>query len=337
MKILITGFTNRMCSEKSANHLYRSQGVMLHDELKAMGHDAEMRCVDCDEDLSCYDLAFVGIHPLSSITSGNFVEAARVIKECPAILYVEDWSIQRLGADWRGKLEGVGWLKNCEWRKLDPDNKHVRNARKILYDVLDSQWPLLAFMLNWGDHDLLLREADFPAQLLWLDPTPIVRIPVFNRVVEKHRTWVLATLGDHDKWVRRYLGTSHWDIYYLGKGGAKVKEEQVVQTYANCWGIACPGYKLAGSGWWRVRFNYAPRTGSILLTDEADVKVMSEAFQITASMAEERDPRDLRNLAELQREWHDSVAWSLEQFRDELSGMLARHGRVKITKSEVPG
>lgn len=52
MKILITGFTNRMCSEKSANHLYRSQGVMLHDELKAMGHDAEMRCVDCDEDLS---------------------------------------------------------------------------------------------------------------------------------------------------------------------------------------------------------------------------------------------------------------------------------------------
>lgn len=342
MKILVTGMTGRMCgNERRAKKppLYgRMQAVMYADELDAMGHDVHQGLIEWGEDLSGYDKIFVGITLLSSLTCGHFLEMAWILYAYPekVILYVEDWSVEKLTHDWLGKLSDENWRKHLKWRGWDPDDCEPWGsmARGALLRVITGDkcpWRVVASMFPWGDHGALMGPS---YDVVALDVSPLIEYPRNLRgeiawplkgnsnFPNKERRWVLGALseGTH-KWADKQ-GFS-WPVVKFGRD-TKIPERELVQHYATNWGVLCPPYKKSGTGWWRNRYNWSAHVGSILLCHESDGWPMGDWYCCSARHIESASDATLREIAANQREFVQKYTWSREQFRDEMGAILSR-------------
>ena len=53
----------------------------------------------------------------------------------------------------------------------------------------------------------------------------------------------------------------------------RLTEDAMVRTIWRDWGCLMPGYEHAGSGWWRARGAQSAHAGSILISDEKELRV----------------------------------------------------------------
>ena len=103
----------------------------------------------------------------------------------------------------------------------------------------------------------------------------------------KKRSWVLGALMPHDTWLERK--SPAWPVEIVGSrklirkyGGQRFQTEaDVLGFYNDHWGILSPPYPHAGSGWWRSRFMYAARVGSILVTDKGEGDPLGAPYKLT--------------------------------------------------------
>lgn len=108
----------------------------------------------------------------------------------------------------------------------------------------------------------------------------------------KERKWVLGALMPHDTWLERKK--PEWPVEIIGSrklikkfGGQRLDSEaDVLAFYNDYWGILSPPYPHAGSGWWRSRFMYAARVGSILVTDKGEGSPLGEPYKLTIKQVE---------------------------------------------------
>lgn len=331
MKILMTGFTARSVESKRLRYDYVTFCFLLRDALRVLGHQVEMRKVEMGEDLSSYDRAFVCVSLLSSLSSLHPHTAAYVLRTLgdKCFLYCDDWSIEKFGYDWGRKL-GPDWEKYLKFRsEVGALSKEQQSEfHDTLKQVISGQcpWPIIAPMFPWGDHGELLRGSGVNAKLLPVDPTGFhyaqfddLRKPI-DSVVRK-RQWVLATLQDHDQWLKKVRPT--WPVEGVGN---KRKEQEVVpeayvrRMYEDSWGVLSPKYAKAGCGWWRTRYQFAALAGAVLLCDEKDAP--GEPYRKSCFNIEHRDDKELRDLARDQQDCFFSQVWTHDRFLNSLKEIL---------------
>jgi hypothetical protein len=311
MRILLTGFTQRMVNSQRLHYDYLTSVYILRDALRKLGHEVEHRPVEYGEDLSHFKLALIGVGPPRSFTARHVVGSAWAVMTAKKyLLYCDDWSIANMGASLKTTLKNydkyLSWFRENLGQSMDDgEAQSVKLMLEILYS--SDKLRMLAPMFKWGDHKVLTTGNLENIKLVPWDPTPLVKSLPWVELADqsfRERQWVCATLQNHDGWVEDQR--CGWPVKWLGnrrKGEAYVSEREVMQLYANSWGVLCPRYNRAGSGWWRVRYQWAAMTGAVLRCDPRDSCYMGEAYRLSVSSIEERDTIALEAVAQARQDW----------------------------------
>lgn len=173
-------------------------------------------------------------------------------------------------------------------------------------------------MYSWGDRSLVAKIFRKPTRapsmgpIEALDPSstiyPLIAPHEPLPPEEKKRAWILGALMPHDDWIER--NEWEWPIEYLGSksvirkhGGERVKtESDVIDRYNQHWGILSPPYMHSGSGWWRSRFMYAAKVGSVLVCGKGEGDPLGSAYKYSHKHVEAMSTEDLAAVARAQAE-----------------------------------
>jgi hypothetical protein len=288
-KILITGYTSRMCGSTRVRGDYVTFVYLLEDILIDMGYEVERRLVPIGENIfeNNFYFAFCGVAPLSSISAHHVPETHRVMEEMKSrhCVFFDDWSACAWGKSVRGTVSN--WERYLEYKKF-PYPLEIMEDTKISMSTMANtivegfNAPVLAPMFTWGDHDLLI-ENNYKAKLVTIDPShwmkyPYIKIP--NKR-ERVRQWVMAALSNHTAWANRQRFT--FPVKFVGnvrmESGVMLPEDTTIQLFADSFGVLSVGYPSAGSGWWRSRYLNAAWAETPIYSDVRDAEKMGDAYQ----------------------------------------------------------
>jgi hypothetical protein len=167
-------------------------------------------------------------------------------------------------------------------------------------------------MYQWGDRSKVRkRMPEGLGSIEALDPSPTIygTLAAHTQLPaeEKKQSWILGALMPHDAWIDKK--PVKWPVEFLGsrkmirsRGGERVKtESEVIDRYNHHWGILSPPYPHAGCGWWRSRFIYAARVGSILVCDKGEGDPLGDAYKLRIPAVEQMTLDDLAAAAAAQQ------------------------------------
>lgn len=211
----------------------------------------------------------------------------------------------------------------------------VQTAR----DMLDARWAAgmvpVCPMYAWGDRTgVRKRMPKDVGRIEALDPTSVT-FDTLNAVTptppeKKEKAWVLGALMPHDTWLEKK--NPGWPVEIVGSrklirklGGQRLDTElDVLNFYNDRWGILSPPYPHAGSGWWRSRFLYAARIGSILVTDKGEGDPLGDAYKLTIADVEKMNTDELAAAAKAQADALRPYIGTYDSFKDHVASILAR-------------
>ncbi len=302
MRIFMTGMAARGIGSTKVRHSIVSLPNVIADALRELGHEVtHQRALGTD--VTEFDQVWVQLGWASSLSSTYVVEcglamAAAERAGIPVVRFVDDWRSQWLADDIAAHVESAkGWhrhtklwtVRSGDYAKLsDADIARVREA----YMAPIRGASLVVPLMRWGDYskfDVSRRER--LSDVVAFDPQPIVAPtqPEWLQDERRLRRWVVASLQDHDPWVAR-LNLS-WPVLRLGGtkkgtggvqlqggGGKVIPEAEVIQHYADGWGVLSPEYISAGSGYWRTRYDQAMNAGAIIWPGAADAEAIGGTF-----------------------------------------------------------
>lgn len=331
-KILITGYTTRMHGSQRLQGDYITFSFVLEDILKDMGFEVERRRVTLGEDLTWkYKFAFLGVAPLSSMTSGRVPETHYAMDAMAGkhAVYADDWSFCGFGNSVRYTLER--WEKYLEYKNFTFKMEDLEQTRTSLHNMIytplaGNNAPMIAPMFPWGDHNFLMRD-NYNANLITVDPSawvkyPSIDIPTFYN---KRKEWIMAALSDHTRWINKQR--INFPVVYVGnkrmENGLVLTESQTIRYFADSFGVLSCGYPSSGSGWWRTRYLNSAWAESIIYSDPRDAYIMGEPYQGTAQEFEGLDtPEKYEERVVAQREWLESNISKKEEVIETLRKLI---------------
>lgn len=259
----------------------------------------------------------------------------------PVVFYIDDWQTQLLNSAYKSILKEPARLVRVPGSKLHDSRHQIDWARepgnidKVMKGVdllFNSPWPtVVAPFYTWGDHmEIFKKMPQISAEnLVAVDPSryvewyPLVPVPDSERVPQ----WVLGILSDQLGWITE-LGLTlepptpeevealsigdvgaiegwRWPLFHIGgkasKAKIRMKERELVQLYAESWGVLSPPYWHAGSGWWRNRFVYTAYAGAILAGGPQEGAPCGPEYTYPVEMIERFSGSQLRQLADAQK------------------------------------
>jgi hypothetical protein len=191
------------------------------------------------------------------------------------------------------------------------ENRLVKTAEAMLEERWAQGLVPACPMYSFGDRSLVRkRMPKTMGPIEALDPSSTIyniletSSPLSPQ--EKKRAWVLGALMPHDTWLEKK--SPDWDVEIIGSrklirkfGGQRLDTEaDVLAFYNDHWGILSPPYPHAGSGWWRSRFMYAARVGSILVTDKGEGAPLGDPYKLTIKQVESMSTDELTACAKAQ-------------------------------------
>ena len=313
MKLLVTGTTKQQVGGGTALN-YEPVADLFVKGLRLAGCEVEHRKTTIGEDLAPYDAVLVGLVPFFSIASNQLYHALDVIERAerdghPILFFVDDWAFPRLVSNlnthirypWQLTKEFFSSRASYDWACSRKPELQV-----IVERMRHKPWaPTIVPAFTWGDHQKLTGEVEMMTQPHYVDVSALAREYPLTFPPTRERRWVLGTVSDQRKWLDS-LNLS-WEVSHLGtkasKAPEKMPEADLVQLYAESWGVLSPPYKrILGTGWWRNRAVYAARAGAILLADPKEMPQLGEAYQVVPSDVERMTDTELCSLAAAQRE-----------------------------------
>jgi hypothetical protein len=332
-KILITGMnqgqSTRDFFERQVLKVVPSHYGLIRC-LEDMGYEVDHRKVQLGEDISHYDDMIMYLHTPKGYCQNIYKGLYALSQRPDAIIAYDDWQIDQItdGLDlYRRNLTGElagdpykAWFMDLQQGLTVEEAKKWHSSYKDAMDIaLGKKNRLLISAFAGGDMGKL--KLQYPSDRVFtFNPNPYH----YNRtpqnqflahkgnwdsdVYEKRREWNFASLL-HNKtksWLKKQKAS--WPINYYGqrKGENKTErltEDRMCHEYASQWGCFMPGYHHSGSGWWRARPLQVADAGSILVCDDAEGAIYSEAHVgIRAHDVEQMDESQLRTLASRQRE-----------------------------------
>lgn len=354
----MTGMSARSVGSKRIRYDFVALSDILHEALEDLGHEVDRRVVGVNElpyqFYERYDVALVLVNWVSSLSSMHAHEAGMALHNLEiagvrTILYFDDWRTESLGDDLDHHVgRDHGWLHHVQkfrpkeyGRMTDDQVGRVRESFLKIIDRAKCPWPIIVPAHPWGDpwKHVEVSKRKILARIVPLDPSPMVRMPKGIEVdppARRERNWVLATLQNHDRWVRK-LGT-RWPIIQMGgvkkEGGglrantkAVYPEREVVQQYGYNWGTLVAPYKNEGSGWWRPRYTYALEAGAVVYVgSETDARLIGPSFTNSLREIELATTSELYDLSVRQREQFMRHQYTEEQFMRMLDDAVRNDG-----------
>ena len=151
---------------------------------------------------------------------------------------------------------------------------------------------------------------DWPNNLLYqYNPNPYHLNRKGIQLLEKQKTFNFASLlqGSTISWLKKQ-NITRWPIEYFGSkkdGQKRLTEDKMCNVFAEQWGCLMPGYKHAGSGWWRARPLQVADANSILIGNPREMEVYyndESLASLTANDVEKMDDKTLIEVAQLQKD-----------------------------------
>lgn len=223
------------------------------------------------------------------------------------------------------------------------DDEHVKPYEDRLIATArafeDERWQrgmiAVAPMYAWGDRSIVRKHFAKSANGIEpLDPSSTIYSLIAPHQAlpphEKKRAWILGALMPHDTWLQKKDYT--WPVEFMGAkgmvkkyGGERVKtESDVIDRYNRVWGILSPPYPHAGSGWWRSRFMYAAKVGSILVCDKGEGDPLGSPYKLTMRQVEAMTDEQLAEAAAAQADALRPYMPSPETFDAHVERILQR-------------
>lgn len=336
-RVLMTGCT----SQQIGNGTRLGYGPVVdlfRDALQDAGCEVDQRRFAPNDSLEGYDCAIVGLNPFNALTCTYLYGALDCIARAKQngvglILNIDDWQISILHTGRRTILREPARLARESIRMARKDMDwamaNMNRLMPVVQALEDRPWPTtLIPKFEWGDASSLF--AQIPSRRnVAIDPSvyateyPTITSPDS----ERYGAWVLGVLSDQREWIESLH--LNWPVSYAGgkksKADVALKEVDLVQRYAESWGILSPPYKkLFGTGWWRNRFVYAARTGGILFSDPREANVIGSAYDLNPRDVERLTISQLRELADTQRQQLESWQWSKERVQQTLLDEVQR-------------
>lgn len=192
-------------------------------------------------------------------------------------------------------------------------------------------------MYSWGDRSLVRKRMPKEmGPIEPLDPSSTIYELIQPHTPEypKERAWMLGALMPHDTWLdkKRQSTGFEWPVEFMGAknmvkkyGGERVKtESDVIERYNRVWGILSPPYPHAGSGWWRSRFMYSAKVGSILVCDKGEGDLLGPAHRVTMKQVEAMSDDALKECAAQQAAELRPYMPTKESFIDHCENIVLR-------------
>jgi hypothetical protein len=325
VKVLVTGVSTRHCNGRSRTEYANAVPAMIA-ALTEGGAEVDHRQVEHGEDLSDYDAILLGWTQPNSIATQpkRLIGASWACQEylSKIVVYYDDWSAMKCTSGGPKTILRT-WDKRRKWyedrikRPITEEEAHsLLNMMRLFAD----EHPFKASLIPafaWAQDSLTLRAAfnRTANDVLW-DPTPFTDIldPIAPAAAPKEKRWVLATLQNHEEWLKKRA--LRWPVAQYGRpnergfaglgtgqttGQELVPEARIKEVYAASWGVLAPKYP--SPGWWRARFYHSAVAGCVLLPDESDALIMGPEFGLKGWQIEGKSDDALAELAARQRTW----------------------------------
>ena len=317
-RILQTGFTTQHCG-RGTRFKYDPVAKLFADALRHYGYDVEHRVAQPDEDLSEFDAVFCGLGPVNGLSAryayGGLDAIARARQSGAALtFYIDDWQTQlirsaantmindpkRLNKEF---LRGARDVPQWEWAQ---EPAHLDRLITSCDALLNHTWPTTVMALYDGGDWSLFGDKVPTNELVGVDGTPFysdydITVPADD---EKWGAWVFGVLSNQTKWIDSL--NLQWPLAHRGGKASKadegMPEPELVQMYANAWGVLGSPYWHAGSGWLRIRHHHTALVGSIYVSESPELNFISDAYDIKANDVEQMNKTQLRELANAQKE-----------------------------------
>lgn len=357
MKIILTGYTTDTANGRSQVG-FESMSLGLKRMCDALGHETvmkPMRVSTTEEDLDWADVLVVGIGPINGIGSRFCLGALDAISKakkhnCGLVFYVTDWQLHLLRSAHKSVIKKPYNLTKWHMRNRTDFTWGVHHNEQLMNVVRafeNRPWPVTIVPVHdWFDPESIHGSkliGHLPARdLVYMDPTVFTTgawdIPTLSPE-EKSREYTLAALGDYSKWMEEQNFT--WPVRYFGgktqhrgsDGSAtrhkRIPEKTVNEHYSQTWVGISPKHSLSGSAWWRTRYDFILRAGSILYGEPVETHPIGDAFQISVTDIESSSIEQLASIAAAQREQYQARIEPAESVLDKLQSTLLR-GRTDL-------
>jgi hypothetical protein len=344
-KVLITGVTPRHCGKSNAFKGDTGPGVystvphIFARGLEQLGHSVDMREVSAAEDISRYDRVFVLLGPINDPPMTKIFSGLVTLAKRPdAVILLNDWKVGSLRSSFQA------YTRNRHRRlwnsPITLSRPPIHETKRLMRDEVErvvramgepvKPWDRLVVLplFPWGDANEVKGCPRSEARA-WLDYSPLLRIPRVRWPTKKHHRWVCAALGQRDAWIKKHR--LKWPIQYYGYRADRVSEDEVVQAYADNWGILCPRYPHSVSGWWRPRFIFSAAVESVLFTSDDDaVMDATDAYDYVAAEIENATDTELARIASKQARWFTRNRWTRSKLLLNIDALV--QGTIETTK-----
>lgn len=338
MKILFTGCSAKQVDDNAMDraHIDRiDDSSIIINSLRKSGHEVTRKHVKWGEDLSEYDVAIVGLGPLGSFNFARtqFGAVWTVHNHRNIICFHEDWKIKETIYSYRNVKDVSDVLKfksrvdvnnspiyrELSYPEFDADLDNNLNIVFNTYkDIVSGKYPCLVPGFDWGDKSILHDYLN-TTNVYNVDLTPYViehydinqTRSLFDIPVERKDEHMLASLGDHQGWVRKQK--LNWPVSYYGSNKKFISLNSETDVFNKCKeykGILCPKYYHAGSGWFRMRWIYAALAGSVIIGDDAD----HEALGVPKRNIEDMNDKEYNQYQLEQSNAIKNNMWSISDF-----------------------
>ncbi len=334
MKILFTGSTAKQTDDLAWEraHVKRiDDSSIICNSLRKQGYEVDRKDISPGDDLSEYDLTIVGLSPIGSPNSRKHIIGAlySIYQSKKVLLFYEDWQIQTVIDKFKLMVTNNRFENRIlnKWSNGDYFYKNAQNeffdfnkTKETMLNIINGKYDALIPAFDWGNKDIV-KKVIKSKNIYNLDLTPYVienwEINLHPEPQEKKKEYMLASLVDHSRWVSK--SGVRWKTVYYGTKSIKdsIKLDSETDVYNECgkyWGILCPEYPHAGSGWFRIRYIYSALQRSIIYASLKDFA----ALGIPWKRIENLNDIELIEYAELQRNAILKYTWSKEKFDNEI-------------------
>lgn len=304
MKILLSGMT-KMQANRPRRREYNTSIAALYQALIAAKHQVDWRSVGYDEeDLEKkYDVLLLGLGTMSEFSCTNLYEILLASRYDNVIYFVNDWKanatikLLETGDIFRDFVLRNNATVPEKREQLVKDEKKIERCRAKMFRFGGEN--LLGPFFNWGDRDIITNGTPF-TKIHEFNPT-IYYMKHWDGKIEvpakKTKQWVYGALSDYSKWHTK-LGAS-WPIRAFNKK-TFIPEPELVELYAQSYGLLLPKYKASGSGWWRARYCHGMLCQNVIHGDETELRELNlwDAIDYIEGLSNKR----LTELARVQKE-----------------------------------
>lgn len=310
--------------------------------LEDMGWVVEQREIELGEDLSGYDEVVMYVHNVTGYAHALYSGLYGISARPDCILAFDDWQVREMFQAMSKFVEHVengtteystgnsrifkDYVLGIQMRK-----RTRAELEKYLDRYVDGCRIVLArknrmLISAFAGGDLSLLGLGWPPDRIFrfnpnpfhYNRTPSNEYGCLNPMIgsgmidfhpsDKSERWTFASLlhNKTERWLKRQGATWPVDMFGQRKGEnrtQRITEDEMCQLYNSGWGHFMPGYHHSGSGWWRARPLQVADAGSILVCDDAEGAIFSEAHVgVRASDVEAMDLTQRIGLAARQKE-----------------------------------